>query len=46
MQLRGAADGLEFERSLHEPNDGGRERAHLFEIDDLGDTLRVRRPFP
>ena len=31
---------------LHKPNDGGRERAHLFEIDDLGDTLRVRRPFP
>ena len=31
---------------LHKPNDGGRERAHLFEIDDLGHTLRVRAPFP
>ena len=31
---------------LHQPNDGGRERAKLFEIDDTGETLRIRRPFP
>ena len=31
---------------LHQPHDGGRERARLFEIDDLGDTLRIRAPFP
>lgn len=31
---------------LHQPNDGGRERARLFEIEDTGETLRVAAPFP
>jgi beta-xylosidase len=31
---------------LHQPNDGGRERARLFEIEDTGDSLRIRRAFP
>jgi arabinan endo-1,5-alpha-L-arabinosidase len=31
---------------LHQPNDGGRERARLFEIEDTGKSLRIVRPFP
>lgn len=31
---------------LHQPNDGGRERARLFEIEDAGETLRIRSVFP
>ena len=31
---------------LHQPNEGGRERARLFEIEDTGDSLRIRRAFP
>jgi hypothetical protein len=31
---------------LHQPNDGGRERARLFEIEDTGETLRISRDFP
>ena len=31
---------------LHQPNDGGRERAKLFEIEDTGESLRIQRPFP
>ena len=31
---------------LHQPNDGGRERARLFEIEDTGETLRISRAFP
>ena len=27
---------------LHSPNGGGLERAHLFEIEDCGDTLRLK----
>jgi GH43 family beta-xylosidase len=31
---------------LHQPNDAGRERARLFELEDTGDTLRIVSPFP
>jgi arabinan endo-1,5-alpha-L-arabinosidase len=31
---------------LHQPNDAGRERARLFEIEDTGDTLRIISIFP
>jgi arabinan endo-1,5-alpha-L-arabinosidase len=31
---------------LHQPNDGGRERARLFEIEDTGDSLRLSADFP
>jgi beta-xylosidase len=31
---------------LHQPNDGGRERARLFEIEDTGETLRISSDFP
>jgi hypothetical protein len=31
---------------LHQPNDGGRERARLFEIEDTGETLRIASAFP
>lgn len=31
---------------LHQPNDGGRERARLFEIEDAGETLRISAEFP
>ena len=31
---------------LHQPNKGGLERAKLFEIEDAGDTLKVKGPFP
>jgi hypothetical protein len=31
---------------LHQPNDGGRELARLFEIEDTGETLRISRDFP
>jgi hypothetical protein len=27
---------------LHSPNGGGLERAHLFEIEDCGDTLKLK----
>lgn len=27
---------------LHQPNDGGRERARLFELEDTGETLRIK----
>ena len=30
---------------LHSPNAGGRERARLFEIEDTGETLRIKKPF-
>jgi GH43 family beta-xylosidase len=29
---------------LHRPNSGGRERAHLFELEDTGDSIRIKRP--
>ncbi|MBK6589161.1 MAG: family 43 glycosylhydrolase [Acidobacteria bacterium] len=31
--------------SFHSPNKGGLERTKLFEMDDLGDTLRIKGPF-
>jgi hypothetical protein len=31
---------------LHQPNEPGRERARLFELEDTGETLRIRAPFP
>lgn len=31
---------------LHQPNDGGRERARLFEIEDTGDSLRIATELP
>ena len=30
---------------LHQPN-RATERAHLFELEDTGETLRIVRPFP
>lgn len=27
---------------LHSPNGGGLERAHLFELEDCGDTLKLK----
>jgi hypothetical protein len=33
-------------RPRDQPNDGGRERARLFEIEDTGETLRISRDFP
>lgn len=32
--------------SFHSPNKGGLERTKLFEMEDLGDTLRVKSAFP
>ena len=29
--------------TLHQPNSGGKERARLFQVDDSGDLLRIRR---
>jgi beta-xylosidase len=31
---------------LHQPNQPGRERARLFELEDTGETLRIRSAFP
>lgn len=31
--------------SFHSPNKGGLERTKLFEMEDLGDTLRIKAPF-
>jgi beta-xylosidase len=31
---------------LHQPNKGGLERARLFELEDTGETLRIRSAFP
>lgn len=31
---------------LHQPNETGRERARLFELEDSGDTLRIKKAFP
>lgn len=31
---------------LHQPNKGGQERAKLFEMEDTGETLRIKSPFP
>jgi hypothetical protein len=31
---------------LHQPNEGGRERARLFELEDTGETLRITSAFP
>lgn len=31
--------------ALHQPNDGGRERARLFEVEDTGDSLRISAAF-
>ena len=31
---------------LHSPNKGGQERAKLFEMEDTGETLRIKSPFP
>jgi hypothetical protein len=31
---------------LHQPNQTGRERARLFELEDTGETLRIRSAFP
>lgn len=30
---------------LHQPNKGGLERAKLFEMEDTGETLRIKAPF-
>lgn len=27
---------------LHQPNSGGKERAHIYELEDLGNTLRIK----
>lgn len=32
--------------ALHQPNKTGNERERLFELDDQGDTLRIKAPFP
>ncbi|MFT3746531.1 MAG: glycoside hydrolase family 43 protein [Pyrinomonadaceae bacterium] len=32
--------------SFHSPNKGGLERTKLFEMDDLGDTLKIKSAFP
>lgn len=31
---------------LHQPNEFPKERIHLFELQDTGDTLRIVRPYP
>ena len=31
--------------ALHQPNTSPHERARLFEVEDIGDTLRIGRPF-
>jgi hypothetical protein len=31
---------------LHQPNEGGRERARLFELEDTGETVRITSAFP
>jgi beta-xylosidase len=31
---------------LHQPNQSGRERARLFELEDTGESLRIIAPFP
>jgi hypothetical protein len=31
---------------FHQPNEGGRERAKLVEMEDTGETLRIKTPFP
>jgi GH43 family beta-xylosidase len=31
---------------LHQPNKGGSERARLFELEDTGETLRIKSAFP
>lgn len=48
----GGGHGMIFKRFdgqlmlvLHQPNDGGRERARLFELEDTGDTLHIKKPF-
>jgi len=45
--------GMKFKRFydqlmllLHQPNKGGRERARLFELEDTGETLRIKSAFP
>jgi hypothetical protein len=32
--------------ALHQPNKSGRERERLFELEETGDTLRIKAPFP
>lgn len=32
--------------SFHSPNKGGLERTKLFEMEDLGETLKIKSPFP
>lgn len=32
--------------TLHQPNKTGSERTRLFEIEDTGDSLRIKSPFP
>ena len=32
--------------ALHQPNKTGSERERLFELEDTGDTLRIKAPFP
>jgi len=31
---------------LHQPNGRGLERARFFELEDTGETLRIKAPFP
>jgi hypothetical protein len=32
--------------ALHQPNKTGRERERMFELEETGDTLRIKAPFP